>query len=362
MKKIKIYLQIFLFLIASTLQAEILLENLAAKKNLVAVAVIGSGSAGFGASFVTSSEKYHTVVFQGEKLRGGLDYEKPVKNWLGAPLTPGKEIMQRLEDQAQAKGAIIVQDPVISVDFSVYPYRLKTQSETIVHALSVIIATGTSHSLLAVDGSDAYADRGILYDVAKHDPTWHGKRIVVIGSGDDAISKAARLAANAETVTICARSDHFKGDKDVEHALFQQNPHVHALFNTEITKISGNGAKITHVTVHSDKKSYELETDIVVVAIGRKPNSAIFNEYLVLDDSDSIVVTPFTQQTSLEGVFAAGNVAAHSYGQAFISCSDGMKAGYDAAKYLQKNGFTNEIQEKISASLYTPPQEHMHAS
>ncbi len=354
MKKIQIFIHCVVLFFTAALQANVSVENLAEKQNLVAVAVIGSGSSGLGASFVTSSKKYHTVVFQGQKLRGNLDHEKPVKNWLGAPLTPGKEIMQHVEDQAHAKGAHITQDPIVSVDLSQYPYQLTTASGTHVHALSIIIATGTSHMPLEVEGVSEYEGKGILYDVSKHDATWHNKRIVVIGSGDDAISKATRLAANAKDVSIVVRSDTFKAEKDAIDKLFKENPHVHALFSSQVTKITGDNEKITGVGVVIEGREYEIPCDIVVAAIGRKPNSALFEPHIKQDASGYITLTPFTQKTSLEAVFAAGSVADSTYVQAFISCSDGMKAGCDAAKYLHAAGFTQDLQEKLSSSLYNP--------
>jgi thioredoxin reductase (NADPH) len=324
-------------------------------ENLVPVAIIGSGSAGLGASFVTSSKSFHTVVFQGDSDLGNLNYDRPVKNWLGAPLTPGKEIMARVKEQATHTGAYLTLDPIVTVDFATYPYILQTRSNKKIYALSVVIATGSKPKSLPINGASTYWMKGVIEKINKKESSFKNKRIVIIGSGEDAVTKALTVAETSQEVTILVKGDSLSAPKSKLDELKKFGDKVHVMFSTQVKNIVGDGEKVTGVEIMLDNVMHLIVCDFVVSAIGKTGNSDLFADYLSCSENGYIIVAPHSQRTTLPGIFAAGDVTEHSYGQALIAASDGMKAGYDACTYLKSIDFTSELQKSLDLSLYYPP-------
>ena len=330
------------------------IRTLSEYSNLVPVAVIGSGAAGLGAAFVSSSKKFQTIVFQGPIPRGQLNYERPVRNWLGAPHTPGKVIMQNVEDQAKEKEAIISNATITSCDFSKWPFILKTEEGITIHALAVIIATGSSPKTLGIPGEKEYLQKGLDTEVYKKDLSLKTKSVIVIGSGEDAISKVMRLQELSAQVTLLVRSNALNAsDKEIAK-LKKNDASCKIIYNAKALKFLGNQEKLTGVEADIEGQVTILPTDRVVIAIGKAPNSAFFMPYINCDEEGYIILNDHTQQTSLPGVFAAGGVTDKLYGQAIISCAEGMKAGYDTVRFLKMIKFTKEEQASLKASLFVP--------
>jgi len=342
MKKILISLIISVyhfFSPATTLSSTLPLSTY---QNVVPVAIIGSGVTGLGAAQSAAKRGYHTIVFQGAIPRGGLNFDSQLTDWLGIMSASGKDIMQNMEQQAVNRGAILMPTAITQVDFSEWPFILKTEDGITVRALSVVIATGTAARKLTVPGAAEYEQKGVAMDIKKNDTHWRGKHVVIIGSGDDAFKKAERLKQlKAAKITILVRGESMKIDpKDFNTLLNSDNVIIH--YNTTIVSITGDGNWVEQITVHTKNGQEVIFCDGVAVAIGTFPATELFSHQLEIGQNDEIIVKPMSQNTSIDGVMAGGTCVDPRYRKGFISAADGLKAGYDATDFLRNRSITPE--------------------
>lgn len=326
--------------------------------NILPVAVIGSGCAGLPAAMVGAQDTQHTVVFQGEKKGGALNVNTPIGNWPSTKRARGDNLMPDMIEQTMSWGAILCPKSIVAVDFSSWPFKLSTHDGQIVHALSVVIATGTSNRPLNVPGAREYLgkERGIVQKLERNDINiFKNKRVVIVGSGDDAMFKAYHISKRAGHVTILVRGNKIRALGWRHHGIVKRanrkNSNITIQFQTQIKKITGNGQKVTHVEL--DNGSI-IEADYVVASIGRIPNNQLFKQQIKLDDKGYIVLKDSTQATSIPGVFAAGDIAGKNYGQGAIASGDGMKAGYDCIYFLENIGYDFASAKMLDNKLYRP--------
>jgi thioredoxin reductase (NADPH) len=320
--------------------------------NLLPVAVIGSGPAGLSAAFVTAKEQFHTVVFQGPMFGGPLNNDTHIGNWPGIQEGWGKDAMNELYQQAKRVGVSFSNHTIDRVDFSTWPYKLWTEEKEEINALSVIIATGASPRHLNIPGEEEYWNKGIETYLYKKDAVrLKGKKIIVVGGGTDAMSKASFLAQQADEVYWIVRGSRLQKERWEKKLKEKALPNLKIFYNSQLKQIRGDGNKITKVIVESPSMCFELPADNVVLAAGIVPNSKIFSSYLKCEEGCYISLVGPGQQCSLEGIFAAGNVVDKHYRQAAISMGDGMKAGYDATGFLSKIQFKSSMCKNFN--LYT---------
>lgn len=340
-------------LIHTLQQPTITLASLKDKKNLVPVAIIGSGPAGLSAALYTARANMHTVVFEGKQPGGQLTTTTDVENWPAVQKNKGPLIMQGLKEQAKSFNAIFSQTTIDRVNFSTWPYTLWTDEGVEIHALSVIISTGATPKSLKVPGEQQYWANGVSVCAICDAAFYKDKDVVVVGGSDSAIEEATQLAPSAKHITILVRGDKMRAPKAAQDRL-KNYPHISIRYETSITEIEGDGHHVTNIDLLSKGVKETMPIDGVFLAIGHDPNTKIFASHLALNPHGNILVGPYTQQTSREGVFAAGDVTDGRYRQAGVASGDGIKAGLDALNFLEEHGFTDTQATKYEQQFFDP--------
>lgn len=301
--------------------------------DLFDVIIVGSGPAGFTAGTYTSRAKLNTLIITGSLPGGQLMTTSEVENYPGFPNGIfGPELMMNMRQQAERFGANIIDDEVREVDFRVQPFIVKTHAMKYL-SKSILICTGASPRKLGIVGEEQYGGRGVSYCATCDGPFFKGEDIVVAGGGDTALEEATFLTKFGKSVKIIHRRDTLRASKILQEKAFE-NPKIQFIWNAVIKKIEGN-KKITKITIKDLKTSEEikLNTGGLFVAIGHEPNTKIFNGQIEMDDHGYIVLKENTK-TSVEGVFAAGDVHDYRYRQAVTAAGYGCMAALDVEKWL----------------------------
>jgi thioredoxin reductase (NADPH) len=330
----------------------IVADKLSSVQNLVPVAVIGSGPAGLSAALYAARMNLYTVVFKGGLPGGQLMGTSTVENWPGVGAMLGPDIMKQMEKHVERFGVQFSVDSIEKVDFSTWPYVLKTDEGTDIHALTVIIATGSTPLRMNCPGEEEYWGRGVSTCAVCDAPFYKNRDVVVVGGGDSAAEAALQLAVASRHVTMLVRGDAMRASTVMQQRLHEYQ-NIEIKFNTKITKINGDGNHVKHVDILTKKHPSTITTDAVFISIGHTPNSDLFKQYIKLDDHGYILpAVPGTQQTSLPGIFVAGDVADYRYRQAGVAAGDGIKAGLDAIAFLRDRGFTEVVDKQLDRNYF----------
>lgn len=317
------------------------------------VVVVGSGIAGQSAALYTARADLDTVVLMGDEPGGQLTLTTAVENYLGFPEgVGGHELIQRGREQAEQFGATFQQASVTdaSLDQNGTPHELALSTGETISTSSVILATGASARTLGVPGEDELMGYG-LSTCATCDGAFHrGNDVLVVGGGDAAIEEALFLTKFAADVTVVHRRDELRATEVLAQKALA-NEDITIQWNTELTEIHGtpdDGVTATTVVSHpdgypkrrradGDPVDHEtLDVQGVFYAIGHEPNTAVLEETPVeLDDQGYVVTAPRTTETTVDGVFAAGDVADSRYQQAVTAAGTGAMAALDAEAYLE---------------------------
>ena len=324
---------VFLILVFS---ATVFAQPLEMLDNVVPVAVIGSGPAGLSAALVTGKDKVHTVVFQGARPGGPLNAQTCMGNWPGSVKGKGRDVMARLFEQVQKVKVVLSNKSIVDVDFSEWPFLLKTDDGEIIHALSVVVAAGATPRYLKVSGEERFLNSGIETSLYSPDAVkLAGKRVAVVGGGIDAVKKAKIVAKQAGEVFLLVRGPQLQKPRWVKKIAAKVGDKVKIIYNTRIEAVVGDETGLTAVDVSSEGKRYRLNIDALILALGIEPNTSLFADYLACDEQGFLLLEGRTQKTNIAGVVAAGTVVDGRYRQAAISSGDGMKAGYDVLEFLR---------------------------
>lgn len=308
----------------------------------IALAVIGSGPAGVSAAFTASKERIPTILFQGPRLGGPLNGETHIGNWPGADDAWGKDVMSAWIAQGEDADVMIENQSILSVDFSCWPFLLKSNDGRLFSALSVIVAAGAQPKTLEVPGEIQYWGKGITTDFYKKDAGgFKGKRVAVVGGGLDAVSKASAIASKADQVYLIVRKSTLQKERWVKRLASKGFTNLSILYNSNVQGYVGADDLLTGIKVVCEGKEQIIPVDHVVLALGLKPRSEIFQSFVTCDNQGFITLTGRSQETSIKGVFAAGNITDNRYRQALTAMGDGMKAGYDAVDFLRSLGFND---------------------
>ncbi len=305
-------------------------------KDIFDVIIIGSGPAGYTAGIYTSRGKLKTLIISGSLPGGQLMTTSEVENYPGFPNGIfGPELMMNMRQQAERFGSIIVDDEVIKVNFKETPFFVKTYSKEYL-SKSIIVCTGASPRKLGILGEEVYGGRGVSYCATCDGPFFKGEDIVVVGGGDTALEEATFLTKFGKSVKIIHRRDSLKGSKILQEKSFA-NPKIKFLWNSIITKISGD-KKISKIFIKNVNNQEEKELDVggLFIAIGHEPNTKLFKDQLELDEHGYILLRENTK-TSVDGVFAAGDVHDFHYRQAVTAAGYGCMAALDVEKWLNEN-------------------------
>lgn len=297
------------------------------------VVIIGSGPAGYTAGIYTSRAKLNTLLISGSLPGGQLMTTSEVENYPGFPNGIfGPELMMNMRQQAERFGAKLFDDEVVEVDFKRRPFGIKTHGQEF-RSESVIICTGASPRKLGLKAEQEFAGKGISYCATCDGPFFKGEDIAVVGGGDTAIEEATFLTKFGKSVKIIHRKDFLRASKILQEKAFE-NPKIDFVWDHVVSDISGN-RKISSISVRNLRTGEERKISVggLFVAIGHEPNTSIFKGQLQLDDRGYIALTKNTR-TSVEGVFAAGDVHDYRYRQAITAGGFGCMAALDVEKWL----------------------------
>lgn len=300
--------------------------------------IIGSGPAGYTAAIYASRSNLSPILYEGIQPGGQLTTTTEIENFPGYPEgVTGDAIMQDMRNQALRFGADIRYGVVTSVDFSVRPYKVNVEGKTLIEADSIIIATGASAKYLGLPDEAKYAGMGVSACATCDGFFYRNKIVAVVGGGDTACEEAAYLSQLAAKVYLLVRKNHLRASKIMQKRVSEIN-NLEVMFETEATGLFGlKGVEGVHVVKHKgtgDEVKMDIPIDGFFLAIGHKPNTELFADYLKLDETGYIVTEPGTTKTNIPGIFAAGDVADPNYRQAITAAGSGCKAAIDAERYL----------------------------
>ena len=304
-------------------------------KNLYDVIIIGSGPAGFTAGVYTSRAKLKTLIISGSLPGGQLMTTSEVENYPGFPNGIfGPELMMNMRQQAERFGTTVIDDEVLKVNFKNHPFLISTHSESF-EGRAILLCTGASPRKLGINGEQEFGGRGVSYCATCDGPFFRGEEIAVIGGGDTAIEEATFLTKFGKSVKIIHRRDFLRASKILQEKAFE-NSKIQFIWNHVVTGISGN-KKIESIDIKdlTTGKTSNVSVGGLFVAIGHEPNTSIFKDQLELDDKGYVVLKENTR-TSVEGVFAAGDVHDYRYRQAVTAAGFGCMAALDVEKWLSE--------------------------
>ncbi|MCH8324211.1 MAG: thioredoxin-disulfide reductase [Thaumarchaeota archaeon] len=305
-------------------------------KTKYGVIIIGAGPAGYTAGIYSARARHDTLIISGILPGGQLVNTTDVENYPGFENgIMGPDLMMVWRKQTERMGATIVDDEVVKVDFKNKPFKVSTAS-TEYQADAVIIGTGANPRKLGLEGEQSFAGKGVSYCATCDGPFFRNLELVVAGGGDSAMEESTFLTKFATKVHIVHRRKELRASKVMQERAFN-NPKIQFHWNSEIEEINGN-EKVQHVIlkdIQSNEKT-KLEVGGVFVAIGHEPNTKLFQDQMELDEQGYIVLKNHTE-TSVPGVFAAGDVHDHRYRQAVTAAGYGCMAAIDVDKYLTEN-------------------------
>jgi thioredoxin reductase (NADPH) len=303
------------------------------------VVIIGSGPAGLTAAIYTTRGAASTLVLGGSRWGGQLMLTATVDNYPGFESgIQGPELMEKMKAQAERFGARFRAADVTKVDFSSgSPFKIYTEEEVFL-TRSVIVATGASTVWLNVPGVKEFIGRGVSSCAPCDAPFFKQKKVIVVGGGDSAMEEALVLAKYASEVIIIHRRDEFRASKVMREKVLN-NPKIKVLWNNEVEEIKGDDKVASIITRDNktDEKS-EMMVDGVFIAIGHRPESALFSGQLELDEKGFIKREndKYPSAASVSGVFVAGDVSDYIYKQAITAAGFGCQAAMDALRFLDE--------------------------
>ena len=303
--------------------------------------IIGSGPAGYTAAIYTGRANIAPVLYEGLQPGGQLTITTEVENFPGYPEgISGTQLMEDLRKQAERFGADIRNGIATSADLSKRPYRITIDDEKVIEAETVIISTGATAKYLGLEDEQKYAGMGVSACATCDGFFYRKKTVAVVGGGDTACEEAVYVAGLAKQVYLIVRKPFLRASK-IMQARVMNHPNIKVLFEHNAVGLYGeNGVEGVHLVKRQgecNEECYDLPIDGFFLAIGHKPNSDIFKDYLDTDEVGYIITEAGTPRTKVPGVFAAGDVADPHYRQAITAAGSGCKAAIEAERYLSAN-------------------------
>ena len=304
--------------------------------------IIGSGPAGYTAAIYASRANLSPVLYEGMEPGGQLTTTTEVENFPGYPEgITGPELMVDLKKQAERFGSDVRFGTATASDLSSSPYKVTIDGEKIIEAETIIICTGATAKYLGLPDEQKYAGSGVSA-CATCDGFFYRKRTVaVVGGGDTACEEASYLAGLASKVYIIVRKSAFRASKIMQDRVLK-NPKIEVLFEHETLGLTGEGvvqgANLVKHKGQSDEEQVHIDIDGFFLAIGHSPNSGIFKPWIETDEVGYIKTIAGTPRTTIQGIFASGDVADPHYRQAITAAGTGCQAAIEAERYLSEKG------------------------
>ena len=307
------------------------------KKTHHKLIILGSGPAGLTAAIYAARANLNPVVVSGREAGGQLMITTDVENYPGFPEgIQGPEMMDLLKAQAARFDTEFFSGDVVEVDLSQRPFKLTLENKDTLTCDSLIISSGASARWLGIDSEKEYSGRGVSACATCDGFFFRDQNVAVVGGGDTALEEALYLANICKSVTMIHRRDEFRGSKIMQKRAFDHKK-ISILWDTVVEKVVGNSKDgMTSLKVRNVKTDKVKEHPItgLFIAIGHTPNTNLFKDQLIMDKNGYLKVTPGTTYTSVEGVFASGDVQDHVYRQAVTAAGTGCMAAIDAERWL----------------------------
>ncbi|MFM2337507.1 MAG: thioredoxin-disulfide reductase [Bacteroidota bacterium] len=301
--------------------------------------IIGSGPAGYTAAIYASRAGLNPVLYQGIQPGGQLTITTEVENYPGYPEgIQGPDMMVNFEKQAARMGTDIRYGLATKVDFSVRPLKVEIDEEKWIEADSVIISTGASAKWLGLESEQRLNGYGVSACAVCDGFFFKGKEVAIVGAGDTAAEEALYLSKICSKVHMIVRRGEMRASKVMQDRV-KATTNITIYWNSETDEVLGD-KKVEAVRIknHETGEKQEVPVSAFFVAIGHQPNSAIFKEWLDMDEAGYIKTIPGSSKTNVEGVFAAGDVQDKIYRQAVTAAGSGCMAALDAERYLGEKG------------------------
>ncbi|MGB0711491.1 MAG: thioredoxin-disulfide reductase [Gammaproteobacteria bacterium] len=302
--------------------------------------ILGSGPAGYSASIYAARASLSPIIIAGSQEGGQLTTTTDVENWPGdSDGLQGPELMERMKKHAQQFGVEVINDHIDEVDLSSRPFKLKGVNSYTCDSL--IISTGASAMYLGLPSEQEFLGKGVSACATCDGFFYKDQEVIVVGGGNTAVEEALYLSRICSKVYLVHRRDELRAEKILQERLFKEEEkgNIEILWNTQLKEVLGDQMGVNGVLLDSDGQDKELSVMGVFIAIGHKPNTDIFkgqldmdNGYIKIKSGTSGMVT----STSVDGVFAAGDVSDQVYRQAVTSAGFGCMAALDAEKFLSE--------------------------
>jgi thioredoxin reductase (NADPH) len=300
--------------------------------------IIGSGPAGYTAAIYAARAALKPVMYQGLQPGGQLTITTEVENYPGYPKgTQGPEMMEDFKAQAERFGTDIRWGLATSVDFSGPIHKVIIDEKTTITADTVIIATGASAKWLGLPSEEKLNGFGVSACAVCDGFFFKGQDVAIVGAGDTAAEEATYLAKLCNKVYMIVRRDEMRASKAMQTRVLN-TPNIEVLFNSSTKEILGDKTVDGALIVNDKGEERKLAVTGFFVAIGHQPNTAIFKDYLELDETGYIKTIPGSSKTNVPGVFATGDAQDHIYRQAVTAAGSGCMGALDAERYLAAKG------------------------
>ena len=306
------------------------------------VLIIGSGPAGYTAGIYAARAGLKPVLVSGTQVGGQLTITTEVENFPGFPEPiQGGELMQRMRDQAQNVGVQMIDDTITEIDFEHRPFVCSSENANSFVGDSLIIATGASARWLGLPSEEKFRGFGVSACATCDGFFYRNRNVAVVGGGNSALEEALYLTNFAKNVTIIHRRDAFRADKTMQERV-AQNHKINVIWNCVVEEILGTESPLGVTGLRLKNVKTDNTTDVAVdgvfIAIGQHPHTVLVKGHLHLDKENYIVTKHNSCETSIKGVFAAGDVRDPQYRQAIIAAGSGCIAALEAEKYLNELG------------------------
>lgn len=304
------------------------------------VIIIGSGPAGYTAALYTSRANLNPLMFQGEEIGGQLTTTTDVENFPGFPDgIMGPDMMVLFQKQAERFGTRMIPSNITKIDTTVRPFRMWAGDKEWT-ADAVIVSTGASAMYLGLEAEKKYLGRGVSACATCDGAFFRDVPVCIVGGGDTAMEEALFLTRFASKVYVIHRRDDFRASKIMADRV-KEHEKIEILWNSELKDIKGNDKMVLSALVYNNKtkETIDLPVEGVFIAIGHKPNTQIFDsKQIAMDENGYIKTQPDSSYTTVDGVFACGDVQDHIYRQAITAAGSGCMAAIDTERWLENKG------------------------